>query len=344
MSEWQLVGQGRVITMLQRSLEKGFLAHAYLFIGLPHVGKMTLALNLAKALNCEGVGVPCGKCVPCQKIAQGKHADVQIIGLVKASGNNGDKTRTEIGIDQIRQLQHSASLPPFEGRYKVFIIDGAEHLSIEAANCLLKTLEEPAASMVFVLLTTNIGLLPDTVISRCQRLELLPMPAGEVENALTGHWGIEPQKAKLLSRLCHGCFGWALSAAVGDDLLKQYYERRSGILDIISTGCEDSFAYAAQLATQFSQRRGFTQEVLGLWLDLWRDLLLIKTGFAEAITNIDIKKALTDLERDFSLAEVRNFINSIQVAMEQLGQNANPRLVLEVLMLDIPKRRGKVRS
>jgi DNA polymerase-3 subunit delta' len=342
---WQVVGQSRVVSLLQRSLEKGVLAHAYLFIGPPHVGKMTLALNLAQALNCEGADKPCGQCLSCQKIAQSKYADVQIIGLDYTSEADEVKTRTEIGIDQIRQVQHSASLPHFEGKYKIFIIDGAELLSIEAANCLLKTLEEPVGRVVFLLLTTSPGLLPDTVVSRCQQLELLPLSSDEVENALTGQWGIEPQKAKLLSRLCHGCLGWALSAALGDEMLKQYCERRDNMLDIINAGYEERFTYVAQLAAQFSQRRGFVQEVLNIWLDFWRDLLLIKADFAEAITNVDIEKTLTDLAIGFSLAEIRAFIRGIQAAKQQLKQNANPRLVLEVLMLNMPERkRERVRG
>jgi len=336
---WQVVGQSRVVSLLQRSLEKGVLAHAYLFIGPPHVGKMTLALNLAQALNCEGADKPCGQFLSCRKIAQSKYADVQIIGLDYTSEADEVKTRTEIGIDQIRQVQHSASLPPFEGKYKIFIIDGAELLSIEAANCLLKTLEEPVGRVVFLLLTTSPGLLPDTVVSRCQQLELLPLSSDEVENALTSQWGIEPQKAKLLSRLCHGCLGWALSAALGDEMLKQYCERRDNLLDIINAGYEERFTYVAQLAAQFSQRRGFVQEVLNIWLDFWRDLLLIKADFAEAITNVDIEKTLTDLAIGFSLAEIRAFIRGIQAAKQQLKQNANPRLVLEVLMLNMPERK-----
>ena len=336
---WQVIGQSRLLPLLQRSLEKGTLAHAYLFGGPASVGKMTLALNLAQVLNCEANEPPCGDCGPCQKIAQGKHADVQIIGLANASENDEAKTRTEISIEQIRQLQHSASLPPFEGRYKVFIIDGVELLSIEAANSLLKTLEEPVAGVVFVLLTTNIGLLPDTVISRCQKLELHPMPAGEVEKALTDNWGIEPQRAKLLSRLCRGCIGWAISAARNDELLKKYYENRDSILDIISASGDERFTYAAQLASQFSQRREYTKQILNLWLDLWRDLLLLKTGFIEAITNIDIKETLAELAEGFNISDIREFIGGILAAREQLRQNANPRLVLEVLMLDIPRRR-----
>ena len=337
---WSVIGQTRIVSLLKRSLEKGVLAHAYLFVGPSHVGKMTIALNLAQALNCEADESPCSGCSSCQRIVSAKHADVQIIGLASTGNADEVKTRTEISIDQIRQVQHSANLPPFEGKYKVFIIDGAEYLSTEAANCLLKTLEEPVGRVVFILLTAHDSLLPTTVVSRCQRLKLLPLAAGEVETALSSRWGIEPPKAKLLARLCHGCFGWALSAALDDSLLEQRSERLRKLVDIIIADYEERFAYAAELADQFNQRRSLVWEILDLWLSLWRDLLLVKVDFGEAITNIDLEAKPADLARGLSLAQIRAVINSLLSAGDELKQNANPRLVLEVLMLGIPRVKG----
>ena len=339
---WQVVGQTRAVSLLRTSLERKVVAHAYLFVGPHHVGKMTLALNLAQALNCEAAEPPCGECSSCQKIASAKHADVQIIGLAINGDSTEIKSRAEISIDQIRQMQHSASLPPFEGRYKVFIIDGAEKLSSGAANCLLKTLEEPASKVIFVLLTTNENLLPATVISRCQRLELSPLATTEVEAALTSRGGMATQRAKLLARLSRGRLGWALSAALDDSLLQQRDERMQELLKITDVDYEESFAYAAGLAAQFSQSREAVQEVLNMWRDWWRDLLLVKIGCNEAITNVDLETPLVDSARGYQLAQIKTFINSIQAAGEQLRQNANPQLVLEMLMLNIPRKKEGV--
>ena len=234
---WDVVGQDRVISLLQRSLEAESLAHAYLLVGPAHVGKMTLALNLAEAVNCEGAESPCGECASCLRITDGKHADVQVIDLGSTNGNSAEsESRVKISVEQIEQIQHSASLPPFEGRCKVFILDGAELLSIGAANRLLKTLEEPSGKVVFVLLTVNDKLLPATIVSRCQRVELAPLSTAEVETALIERWGTGPDKAKLLSRLANGCLGWAVSAARDEQLLQQRAETLDRLLDITEAG------------------------------------------------------------------------------------------------------------
>ncbi|MFH1662832.1 MAG: DNA polymerase III subunit delta' C-terminal domain-containing protein [Chloroflexota bacterium] len=336
---WQVIGQPRAVSLLQRSLEKGSLAHAYLFVGLPHVGKMTLAVNLAQALNCQVNEPPCLECSSCQKIDHGKHADVQIISLTGTSEKNENKSKTEIGIEKIRQIQHSASLPPCEGIYKVFIISEADYLSIEAANCLLKTLEEPFGRVLFILLAKDINSIPDTVISRCQKLELMPLSADEVENELINRRGIEAQKARVLSRLCRGCIGWAISASRDGELLEHYCEDRDKILDIIYNSYEERFGYAERLARQFNQKRETTMEVLNLWIDLWRDLLLAKTGLNEYIINTDIEEKLTQLAGGISIIDIRSFIKKIQEATQNLRRNVNPRLAIEVLMLYIPERR-----
>ncbi|GAI56687.1 unnamed protein product, partial [marine sediment metagenome] len=104
----------------------------------------------------------------------------------------------------------------------------------------------------------------------------------------------------------------------------------------------ERFTYAAELAAQFSQRRGSVQEVLDLWLDWWRDLLLVKVGCNEAITNVDFEAPLIDSTRGYKLAQIKAFINSIQAAGEQLRQNANPQLVLEVLMFSMPGREESI--
>jgi len=326
------VGHDKIVGVLASSLKEERLAHAYLFVGPPHVGKMTLAIELAKALNCDDDERPCGRCSQCQRIAEGKHADVQVIGL------NG---RVEIGIDHIRDVQRAASLRPFEGRNRVFIIDGAEHLSHEAANCLLKVLEEPPPQVQLVLLAVNERLLLPTVLSRCQKLTLRPLPEPVVESALIERWHVAPDRARILARLSSGCLGWAVAAQTDDHILSQRWDRLGTLIHLASAGREERFTYAAQLANQFSRGREAVQEVLSLWIGWWRDLLLIKGGCGHFTANVDQEATLCREAEAHTLNEIKEFIQSLEQAMEQLDQNANPRLVLEVLMLSMPKRSSR---
>ncbi len=336
-----MVGQERAVSLLERSLADRSVAHAYLFTGPEQVGKRTLALALARALNCESDSPPCGDCGSCRKIAAGRHADVQVISL--GSGDTKEKKEkppTEISIDQIRELQHSASLPPFEGRYKVFIIDGAEMMSGEAANALLKTLEEPVGRVVFVLLTVSERRLPATVVSRCQRLELAPLNRASVAEALTGRWGVDVTRAAILAGLSRGALGWAVRAAQDESLLKSRAERFARLDEVVSGGIEARFGYARELSREFGQSRELVAETLSLWLDWWRDLLLAKIGCPELVTNRDRLAILTGQARDYSLLGIRDFIRRLQAASVQLRCNANPQLVLEVLLINIPGRGG----
>ncbi len=340
---WQVIGQTRAVSLLQQSLKSGSLAHAYLLVGPQHVGKMTLAINLAQALNCEGTNRPCLECTSCRKIAAGTHADVRVIGL---SQNEDEAEAKLISIDQVKEILHSANLPPFEGKHKVFIIDGAELLSMDAANCLLKTLEEPVEKVTFILLTINDRLLLPTVVSRCQRLELPPLSINDEAKALVEKQGIDPERARLLAGLSHGCPGWALAAANDENTLKSRHEEINRLVGVIKADYEERFDYVAQLAARFNQNRGAIYEVLDRWLDYWRDLLLVKLGSHDTITNIDRKDELIEMAGGYRLTEIKDYIESIRKTAEQLRQNVNARLALEVLMLDIPynKEGGGVKN
>jgi DNA polymerase III subunit delta' len=326
---WQVLGQSKAITLLERSIQIGRLSHAYLFVGPPHVGKMTLAINLAQAVNCKAEKVPCGECAPCRRIAAGKHADVQTIGLVSAE-------RRETSIEQIREMQTSARLPPYEGKQKVFIIDKADLLSHEASNSLLKTLEEPLPKVLLLLLTAREKLLLPTIISRCQRVELRPLPFALIEEELHQHYGTSEQKAHLLARLSEGCLGWALRTMQDERLLEERTQRLNTLIALTHATCKQRLTYANELATQFSKASEEVEKVLALWVNWWRDLLLLKGGNGKFITNIDQKSALLHQAKNYSMGQIKDFIHHIQVTSEQLEQNANPRLALEVLMLDMP--------
>jgi DNA polymerase-3 subunit delta' len=326
---WQVIGQDKILSLLDYSLKTNAIAHAYLMVGPRHVGKGTLAINLAQALNCDSPEPPCGQCHSCQRILEGKHADITPIGL---------DSRTEIGIDDIRGLQRLANLPPYEGKCKVFIIDGAEYLSTEAANSLLKILEEPPQRVVWLLLAAEEEHLLPTIISRCQRLELKPVSSEQVQETLVNSYNVDVKKAKLLSQLCHGRFGWALSALANNDILEQRAQRIAKVVSLLTAGLGQRFAYAQELASQFGQNRRAGAEIIEIWLDWWRDLMLIKSGCQGAIINVDYEIALEEQTRGLSLSEIKEFLAHLCLLQEEISKNVNPRLALEWLMLNLPRK------
>ena len=326
---WQVIGQDRILSLLDYSIKTNTIAHAYLLVGPRHVGKSTLAFNLAQALNCDGPELPCGLCRSCQRILEGKHSDVTPIGL---------DSKTEIGIDDIRGLQRIANLPPYEGKYKVFIIDDAEYLSTEAANSLLKILEEPPQSVVWFLLVSEEEHLLPTIISRCQRLELKPVPTEQVQEALVNSYNVENSRAKLLAQLCRGRLGWALSALSNDDILEQRSQRIDRLVSLLNASLDQRFAYAQELASQFSKDRRAGIEIIEIWLNWWRDLMLIEGGCQEAIINIDYKAVLEEQARGLSLSEIKTFLIDLCLLEDEISANVNPRLAFEWLMLGLPRK------
>lgn len=340
---WEVIGQPKAVGLLRHSLDSGRLAHAYLFVGPAHVGKTALATNLAQALNCEHDERPCGQCVSCHRIAAGTHADVQIIRRSPQASPGEPGPKKEIAIGQIRELQQAAALQPYEGRHRVFIIDGAEHLNEESANSLLKTLEEPPTGVVIVLLTANEARLLPTIVSRCQRVELSPIPPQAIEGELIGNRGVAPDRAKLLSMVCRGGIGWAISAALDPSICDERASRLAELQGLADTGLDARFDFAAKLATQFGKNRDSVEETLSLWLEWWRDIMLVKAGCPELIINGDREPALEQHADNYSLAEIRGFMEAIRATLDHLEQNANARLALEVLMLSVPNT-GEERS
>ena len=334
---WKIIGQEEAVSYFTGGIKKDRLSHAYLFSGLPHTGKMTLAIELAKAVNCTAGDVPCGECVSCRRIEDGKHTDVRIINLTTGV-EPGDKPRMEIGIDVFRKdILKQVSLPPFEGKCRVYIFEEAEKLSEAAANCFLKTLEEPLGRVLFILLAADENLLPATVVSRCQHIKLRPLPLPEIESTLIKRYNVTPEKAKLIAHLSHGAAGWAVAAAGDEMLLEDYAEVVGKAASLIQAGYDERFSHAGALALQFGRRNGLTEEFLTTLSDYWRDLLLVKLGINEGITNINMQLELTKCAENLSVGEIREFISDIHAAKRQLELNASPRLVLEVLMLNMPR-------
>jgi len=336
---WGLVGQERAAAALERSLAAGRAAHAYLFVGPERVGKHTLALKLAQALNCEGDEPPCGACEPCRRIAAGIHADVQTVTVESdEEGLPADRQGAQKGIhvSQIRELERVTALKPFQGRNRVVIIDPADEMNASAQNAFLKTLEEPPPQVVFVLVAADESRLLPTIRSRCRRLELRLPSVADVETALLER-GVDEERARLLARLSRGRVGWALEVAADPSLLERRRESLSRAGALASMSVAQRLELAERLAQDFRRRPEALLADLEAWRDWWRDVLLVQGGAEDGVANVD---RLPELRRDAARLprdEVAAFVRAVEEARRYLGENAQPRLVMETLLLDAPR-------
>ena len=320
---WGVVGHEWAVALLRSSLSAGRVAHAYLLSGPPQIGKRTLALALAQALNCAEPDAPCGRCSSCQKIARGIHPDVRLIAAEGAGGN--------IKIEQVRALQHEAVLAPYEGRYRVFIVRQMEQATLEAANSLLKTLEEPSAQVILILTAVHSESLPRTIVSRCQHLGLRPVAAAVIEEMLRDK-GIAPAQAQLLARLSGGRLGWALQAAEDELLLRRRQQDLDRLSRLLTAGRVERLASAHEVSGDPAGAR----QLVELWTCWWRDVVLFGQG-AEGLVNSDQNEQHSAVSRQIAPAQALAIVRALQATAAQLEANVNTRLALEGLFLQLPR-------
>ena len=333
---WRVTGHDWVVSLLKGSIAEERVSHAYLFTGPPNVGKGTLALNLARALNCLGEDKPCNECEACRKIIAGIHPDVRMVDLHYQAllRDETPAEQKELRINTIRSITQEAGLKPFEGRRKVFIIQDAERLTTKAANSLLKTLEEPPPHVILLLTASDTRLLLPTIVSRCQVFVLRLASAEVIEEELQLRHGVDAERASLLARLSGGRIGWAIRAARDDSILKDREDTLRELTALPKMGRLDRLDYAQRLVRQSDLMR----ETLELLLSWWRDLLLIRGGSPETVINSDSTASLEEDAHEYDLRDIVTFVQAIRRTQRELELNVDPRLALEVLMLDLPVR------
>jgi DNA polymerase-3 subunit delta' len=156
---------------------------------------------------------------------------------------------------------------------------------------------------------------------------------------LARDYSLDQERARLLARLGRGCLGWAITAATEASLLQRRDEVLDRLIEVSAGDLEGRFACATELTAEFGRDRISVRERLDLWLDWWRDLLMVKLGSQEAVVNIDRLSGLIEMAGAYTAGQLRGFIDSIRQAEEQLQRNASPKLVLETLLLDMPGRK-----
>ena len=336
----EIIGQKRALRFLEAALARDKLAHAYLFVGVPGIGKTTAGIALARAINCmeQGRDLGCGRCAACRQFAAGAFVDLQIVS----------PDRHVIKIEQIREIDRFMSFKAFSGRYRVVIIRQAETMSPEAANAFLKTLEEPPPGNLLILnVAEPLNVLP-TILSRCQKVVFNPVPASLISKWLKEKINVEPQRAELLARLSGGSPGKAL------DMEQEFFlEKRRQYIDQLAGLRETSDPEVLELALRYTGKgrkkdqeegegvKGEKDEILVLlsvWKSWYRDLLVAKyEGDQALLINQDLQPELKKVARDFTIENVVSSLLVLDQSESDFLRSRNLDLMMETLMLSLKK-------
>jgi DNA polymerase-3 subunit delta' len=346
-------GQAAAVDVLTRALASGRVAHAYAFVGPSGVGRKLVAIEFAKALLCphpmpltssplpggerqgEGLRVrvnACGRCAACRKVGAGTHPDFMLIKPTPPESN--PRGTVAIRIEAIRQLEQRAALCPAESAWKVFIVDDAGRMTPEAPQAFLKTLEEPPARTVIILILAQTRELPATVLSRCQVVRFVPL--GEEEAvALLEARGMDGPTARLLARASQGRPGLALAQDP-----KEWVERREQALSILAeigagrvAAPEGWVGALFKWSETLGRDRALMEQLIETWWLWYRDLLCAKaSGDPRLLIHGDRAAELTQGAAARSWEELLQGLAACREAWQALQRNVSPRLTLEVML------------
>lgn len=342
---WPVYGHHTVVSLLQRTVapvsEDGKHAghggprHAYLFLGPRHVGKTTVASTFARALLCTHPQVrPCQECRSCRLTQSNNHPDLRLVQPLDKEGNV-DRANGMLRVDQATELVHEAALSPVEGRYKLFLIQDMHTANDSFANKLLKTLEEPPEHVVLCVTASDRSALVPTIVSRCQVFELQLLGAPVIEQALINNWQEEPERARLLAKLCGGRLGWAVQRLTDSTMWQERTEQLDELWNLTNANRLQRLAFAEKLATKRDSQEIFG--LLELWTTWWRDILLAQAGCIDSCSNIDYQEQIMQQAERVPTAMVQKYIHTLQRTEQYLQHTTNTRLALEVLLLQLPR-------
>ncbi len=330
---WNMLGHEWAVEMLHQHAARGDARHAYLFCGPPGLGRRTLALRLTQALNCTepiAPGIPCGTCRDCRQIGSMQHPDLNVIQALDDEGR--PKEGGTLKVDQVREVQHALSLKPFQARYRVALFLRFQEANDNAANALLKTLEEaPAHAILLLTADTPEQLLP-TIVSRCEILRMRALPVGVIEADLLDR-GVDAERARLLAHISGGRPGYARRLVDDAAVLEKREERLNDLQTLLSAPRVEKFSYADKLAKEKDAMR----RTILIWLSYWRDVMLRVAQAETPLTNIDRNMEIEFLAARLDLSTARRVVSDLESALEKMDRNVNSRLLAEVLLLDLPK-------
>jgi len=320
-------GHRRAVARLEAALRSGRSSHAYLVVGPAGVGRLELARELAAVLLCDRGGESkCGACRSCSACASGSHPDYEELGVPEG--------KQELPIELIRQLQDRAALKPLLSGRRVFVVKDAERMNIAAANCFLKTLEEPPGAACIILIATGLWDLPETIVSRCQVVKLGALPAEAVQESLQEE-GLAQADAWWLARRAWGSPG--LAAAFGHmNLHVVNAELAQSVLEMTPQDAASLTDRLCGLASGggggAAQSRLLLQEILECLAVLYRDaaVALVAQGEVE-LFNVALDERLRAFAARCDLDLLIDCADRALEAVDSIGANANVSLTLDNL-------------
>ncbi|QCX33473.1 AAA family ATPase [Caloramator sp. E03] len=316
---FEVVGQEFVKNALMNMYNNRRLSHAFMIVGPEGIGKSIFAKYIASLLLCKGEQKPCGKCISCIKVQHGNHPDVKVISSSKS-----------IGIDIIREIINDVNIKPYEGDKKVVIVKGADKITLEGQNALLKTLEEPIEDTTIILLAEKFDLILDTITSRCQVFHLGKVAPYKIEEYLINQ-GIEKEKAKTLSSLSDGIVGNALKYLDSKYVLLRE-EATKALKDIIRS---DKITIMDRLDFFLSEKENIN-EIFDIMISVLRDIVILKlTKDKDCIINKDIYETLIEECKILSFDKASKIINILADTKKKLDDYLNYQLTIEDMLLNI---------
>jgi len=304
-------------------------AGSYLFSGMESIGKKLTAFWFAKLVNCKSKPAPCNRCISCRKIDQGVHPDVKFVEKLE--------DKTVITIDQVReQIIEEANYKPFEGRFRVFIVDDAHLLNEQAQNAMLKTLEEPSPTTIIILITSRVSELIPTVVSRCREIKFFSLSSGEVQSILEKKLTLPPEKVKLLTSLASGAPGKAIFLAQDDD----FWKRREEIFQLLEKLPDGKLGDVLDFCSSYRVSRqdvGKLESTFEIILSWFRDLSFMNNGMSgDSLINPDFEDSLKHVIYCYDAADILS-IQDLTLEIRKLifNNNLNIKMGLQRLMIKI---------
>ncbi|GAB4499784.1 MAG: DNA polymerase III subunit delta' [Anaerolineales bacterium] len=259
-----------------------------------------------------------------------QHPDLAVIQAVDDDGH--PKEGGTLKVDQIRELQRTLNLKPYQSPYRVALFLRFQEANDSASNALLKTLEEAPAHAILLLTADNPEQLLPTINSRCEILRLRPLPLEAIVADLLEH-GVDEDRARLLAHISGGRPGYARKLVDDATVLEKREERLNDLQSILPASRVEKFSYAEKLAKDKDAMR---QTIL-VWLSYWRDVLLRVAGAETPLINVDRNMEIEFLAGRLNLFTARKVVSDHESALEKMERNVNSRLLAEVLLMDLPK-------